>query len=32
VPSTIVYTLMAGIRKKTVRHQWKGGTMGRLTQ
>ena len=26
VPSTIVYTLIAGIRKQTVRHQWKGGT------
>ena len=27
VPSTIVYTVMAGIRKKTVRHQWKGGNV-----
>jgi hypothetical protein len=32
VPSTMVYTLMAGIRKKTVRHQWKGGMMPCLTQ
>src|SRR3954464_3542892 len=26
VPRTIVYTETAGIRKKTVRHQWNGGT------
>ena len=25
VPSTIVYRLTAGIKKKTVRHQWNGG-------
>src|SRR5216117_2703549 len=24
-PSTIVYTVIAGMRKKTVRHQWYGG-------
>src|SRR5690349_23267212 len=31
VPSTIVYSAIVGMRKKTVRHQWYGGsfTLGR---
>src|SRR3954463_720603 len=28
VPRTIVYRAIAGIRKRTVRHQWYGGTSG----